>query len=148
MGEIIADPMSDFLPTDKGTLSVYLVENNKQYIDRVIAAMAATRQDVDKFEYAIVELQDLESRGFETEIQLGTTPDEEVNRWHLNIVKLSTQKILDLTHLFFQKSVPDLLGRRYKEDVEALLRENVQFFNAKKVTQPKIRKFLNLIDKS
>lgn len=144
-GEIIADPMADFFPTQDGKLSVYLVEDSRPILDRVVAALAAIRQGLDKFEYGLMELEVLENMGFKTEVSPGDTPDMKVNEWHVNLIELSTRRILDLTHIFYERSVPNMLRRVYKPDVqELLLKSNEMFFDPNKVTQPNIRKFLGL----
>jgi hypothetical protein len=41
------------LRVNEGTLSVWHIEDDRSNLDVVIAALAATRQNVDKFEYGL-----------------------------------------------------------------------------------------------
>lgn len=93
--EIPADPLTD-LPTSDNALSVYIVEDDKSNLDRVITALAATRERPDKYDYLLFDERALSIANVKTELTRGNTPDDLVNSWHLDLVELSGSKLLAL----------------------------------------------------
>ncbi len=115
-GQLWGDALKD-LKTSKGVLSVYVLENDgEQNINRVVAAMAATRQAVD-FESVI------ENGNYKIVNEEGKTPDKVVNVWHRDFVELTAIKLGHLGQVMYDLIVQDngKTARVEKADVEGLL---------------------------
>lgn len=122
-GEIPADPLAD-LRTTKNSLSVYLVDDDKSNLDRVICALAATREKIQHFDYLLFDWEILPSTGITVEPTEGETIDRAVNELHRDLVELSGRKLLALaaeilhseyeTGRFLKKKVNELIDQAAK----------------------------------
>lgn len=100
-GDIPADTLRE-LYTDGNKLSVFEVgENDKELIERVVVGFAATRPGVDKIEWVIFKREILNDLRCEVMQESGATPDEAANKLHLDVVKLSGTKLVDLAKAIF-----------------------------------------------
>jgi len=95
--DIPADPLADFADTTENRLSVWLVDDQKKGLDRVLAGLAANREKTDKPDYVLFPTSILESAGIELEQSGGNTPDGRVNETHRNLIHLSATQVLALT---------------------------------------------------
>jgi hypothetical protein len=94
-GELQADALTD-LNTRGNVLSLWHIEDDRSNVDRLITALAATRQKPDKFDYAIIDLDILSTIGIHIRASIGETPDEAVNSWHWDAIELTATQILKL----------------------------------------------------
>lgn len=62
-------------------------------LNRVVAALALTRDQLGHMDLALISDGVLEDCGIRHACIESTTPDKEVNRWHLDLVELSMQKL-------------------------------------------------------
>ena len=92
-GDIPADPLGQ-LATKKNTLSVYEVNDDQYRIERVAAALAANRKDIDTIEYFTFDQSILERVGISLRDVKGDTCDEEVNSWHRDMIEISGNNLL------------------------------------------------------
>lgn len=104
-GDIPADPLADFANTSENSLSVWLIDDSKQDLDDVLAALAASREKADKLDYVLFTQDHLQSVGIEVRENSGNTPDEHVNRLHRNLIHLSAAKVLALTTKVWHKNI-------------------------------------------
>jgi hypothetical protein len=88
-----ADVLAD-LNTSQNTLSVWLIEDDRSNLERVITALAANRNRPSNFDYAIIDRQFLDGIGVKFDHEPGQTPDRDVNRWHLDMIELSASGLL------------------------------------------------------
>jgi hypothetical protein len=95
-GDIPADLLADFA-TSENCLSVWLVEDDKKDLDDVVAALAASREKIDKLDYVLFTQDHLDAVGAEVCTRTGSTPDEQVNGRHRDLIHLSAAKVLALT---------------------------------------------------
>lgn len=77
-GDVPADPLGD-LRTTGNRLSVWCVED-KSYLNRVAAAFATTRSSIDKMDYVLFRVEDVERLAIRIEQTEGGSADDEVNR--------------------------------------------------------------------
>lgn len=91
-GEIQAEPLAD-LATRENTLSVFQISDNESNLERVIAAMAAQRDDLRHFEYALFDQQIIADLNIKVQKAPGDTKDGIVNEWHYDLTELSAQKL-------------------------------------------------------
>jgi hypothetical protein len=117
VGELLGDPLGD-LATHEGRLSVFLIESDKSNVDRVAAAMALTRDKLAHYDYILVDIDALVDAGFVLDYKPGTTPDSEVNEWHIDISQLSDRKVLHLLHIVWDIREYE---RLYLKDLEKLV---------------------------
>lgn len=74
-GELQADVLAD-LKTNDNRLSVWSIDDQKLNLDRVIAAVAVTRDHIEKLDYALFQDDTLSALSIQIEPTKGTTPDE------------------------------------------------------------------------
>jgi len=121
--ELAADALQD-LRTKQNRLSVYLVDSlESPALNRVLAAMAASRDNIDKLDYASFDWSFLGDLGIEVEAVPGGTPDEEVNQWHRDLVELTAAKLAALGLTMRRHGN---VSRKYPKDVTDLIREGVR----------------------
>jgi len=121
-GEIQADPLSD-LRTKENELSLYEYSEEID-LQRIIAAFAAKRKDLDKVDYISFNPDLLKQAGIKTTRDSnGETADEKVNKWHIALFELSSQKIVALASLLLRDGMSD---RKFPKDVGALIIQSVK----------------------
>ena len=135
-GDIQADPVGD-LATKGNTLSLYELEDGQANLNRIIAALAATRGNVQHFEYTLIERSDIESLGIKIKKTKGMTADEGVNDCHYDLFELSGYQIVSLAKMIFLKGartqmLKDDVRKEIIESVrQGYLNQNLEAFKAK-----------------
>lgn len=124
-GEVPADAVTD-LKTTFNKLSIFEVENQEESVNRVITALAANRNSIQKFDYILLEkrkFMDVQRQyGFNVKETLGKTPDEQVNDWHQNLVELTDQRIVEFAKALVYN------GKKYrkpKKEINRMVREGI-----------------------
>ena len=111
-GQIHADPLAD-LKTEDNKLSVWTVFNDASNLQRIVAALAANRENLSRFEYALVDEHAVAVGGFTVVPSPGNTPDAEANKlWHNDVVDLSGNRLVDLAVIMSQH----MSRNRYEKD--------------------------------
>ena len=118
--DVPADPLGD-LATQDNTISVYIVED-QEAVGRVVAALAATRDTISNFDYALFRIETLEHANFKIHQELGKTPDAIVNMWHRDVTELSAIKLLDLLQKIWEEVKTD---RKSQKEVVELIRKGI-----------------------
>ena len=117
-GDVQADALYD-LRTSSNALSVWLIEENLANLNRVVAALAAGRETLDKFDYALIKLKSLDDLGIEVVKAKGVSCDDQANElWHLDLQGLSGAKLVDLAYLIQEQAE---FERVQKSAVEILI---------------------------
>lgn len=98
--QIQADPLGD-LKISEGTLSVWHVNDDKSNLDIVITALAANRDNFDKFEYGLFDQTIAMSLNLKMQNTPGTTPIDKANIWHRDVVELTAEKAFELIKAIF-----------------------------------------------
>lgn len=119
-GELQGDALKD-LPTIKGNLSVFAVEDGIDSQD-IIMAWAANREGIDVLDYAIFEDTSFAKFGMETVQADGDTLVPEVNKVHYHIVNLTTDRLVHLANIISSGEK----RRVSRKDVGILLRQAVR----------------------
>lgn len=112
-GDFPADPLADLL-TDKNKLSVYRIEDNQSNLERVIVALAATRANLSNYDYILLDISVLSRINVKYNFVAGTTPDSEVNTWHIDLIELSASKLFDLAEVVWNERK---IGRKLPKDL-------------------------------
>ncbi len=103
----------------KGRLSTYRLEDDKSSLQRVVAALACKRSNLENFDFVVVPENEMES-SFEFLRTPGNTADALVNGLHRDIVHLTATDLMKLVIVF--RNHMSAMSRLYKDDVkEAIL---------------------------
>jgi len=96
LGSLQADALKNFKTTEN-KLSVFIVADGDKDLDRILTALASTRDSVDILDYALFEASILEKAGikYDSNVQ-GATADNDVNRLHIDLINLTAKQIFDL----------------------------------------------------
>ena len=121
-GDIPADPLGD-LRTDKNSLSVWLIEDDRSNLERVIAAFAAARQSLDHLDFTLFDFAIPAQINIKCEKSSGDTPDDAANEsWHFKLSELSGLKLVALAKAILEKGHTE---RRFEADVRGLVRDAI-----------------------
>lgn len=118
-GDIPSDSLADLNTMDQ-KLSVWEIQADYSNLDHVITAIASTRHRADTFTYILIEIQKLKEHRFEFDNTEGGTAFTEANKWHLDLIKLTGNKLISLSGELF------LNGRihtKTKRDIIKLLNQ-------------------------
>ena len=121
-GQIPASPLTQLRLTDD-SMSIYEIEDIQDGVNRVVAALAATRDHLDKLDYLIFEKSLLEGLGIDISERKGTTADDEVNQWHLDLENLTTKTITKLVDNLFYKCET---GRKTALEIKDLISNHLE----------------------
>ena len=95
--DIRADAVNNFQTTDN-CFSVYKIdEADDSLIDRILIAIAATKDNADKIDYAVIDDELFNSLNIEFEKIDGMTPDNDINSMHLDVIKVSGGLLVSMT---------------------------------------------------
>ena len=91
-----ADAFGSFLTKDS-TLSVWAIDEDESNLGRVIAALAASRDSLDKLDYVLFDDNILDIAGVDRRRVDGVSPDGGANQlWHQDLEGLSGKKLVAL----------------------------------------------------
>jgi len=122
-GAVPAAPFGDVAPSPSSALSLWWIADDKSNVRRVITALAATRQHVDKYDYALIEETEVRALGIKVEQAPDPCPDQDAsNRWHHNLIELTADSLFSLVGLI--KRIGEL-DRLLAPEVEELLKEGL-----------------------
>ena len=120
-GELRSDALKSLRSKDN-KVSVFLIEDDASNLDRILAAFAAGRQELNDVDFAIVDFEDVKPLGLELRDDDADTPDSTVNAWHRDIVHLSATKVLALAnHL----QIKAHFCRRRGKHIHKLIKEGI-----------------------
>lgn len=121
-GDVPADPLGD-LATSENRLSVWEVAVDRSNLERIVRALAVTRQKIADMGYVLFDSDLLANAGIDTLEESGTTPDEGANPWHRDLIELSGNKLVTLTKLILENGES---GTVLKKRLEQLVEEGVE----------------------
>ncbi len=124
-GEAPADALKDFADTEANALSVYLIEPERENLDRVLSAMAGNSKFPHKgLSYVLFDDRVLSSIGIQEKKTPGVTKDEVVNKgWHYDLVELNASKVARLVTELWKTDTPTRLTR---SEVVPLIQQAIQ----------------------
>lgn len=97
-GQAPADALSD-IATDANRLSIWQIDDEGTNLDRVLAAIASPRTNLQKLDYLIFDIQDVQVLEISIEASQGNTFDEEANKsWHFHLTRLSATALANLAN--------------------------------------------------
>jgi hypothetical protein len=101
--DIQADALLDLLDKDNA-LSVWVIQDDSQSLNRLLAAFGAKRDHLANLDFAIFDEAALSECGITIVTTKGTTPDELVNDWHRNLVELTAAKVQALAGIIQRRA--------------------------------------------
>ena len=110
-GNIQADALAD-LKTEDNALSVWFIEGDKTNLEDVVAALAAGRDVIANFDYALIDESLVTEIGIKVTATPGEVGDPRVRIWHRDLAELSGGKLYGLAlaiskHGEKQRVLPD-----------------------------------------
>ena len=117
VGEFQGDVLVD-LRTQSNCLSVWFIDDERSNLSRVATALAAKRDKVGNFDYALIDEEVLTELQIRKEKNNGDSPDSEINSSvHYDCVELSAQKIVKLAKRMFSCERDRILEKTIREQV-------------------------------
>lgn len=111
------------LRINEGTLSVWQIEDDKTNLDLVIVALAATRQNFDKFEYGLFGQEIVINLGLKAQITPGNTLIDAANDWHRDLIQLTADQAVNLVKAIFDSLEKH---RLYDDEVQTRILNAIQ----------------------
>ena len=123
-GDVPADPIGD-LPTSQNRLSVWEVAADRSNLERIVRAVALTKDKVADTGYVLFNSELLPTIGVGTsEEEKGQTPDKDANAWHRDLTDLSGNKLVALTKAILEGGESGtVLKKRLLQLIEAGIHE-------------------------
>ena len=119
--DVQADALSS-LRTKDNQLSVWLIDDDRSNLNRVIAALASGRDHLDKVDYALIDRRFIDSLDIQVSKVDGRSPDMGANQhWHCDLARLSGKQLLALA-LGMRKG---LVVREPKSKVRTAILESI-----------------------
>lgn len=120
--ELVGDVFKG-VKTIKGTLSIYLLDDDQTNLSRIVAALACKRRSLENFDFVLVPENAIVT-DFEILRTTGTTADDLVNDLHRDLVQLTADKLLKLVTIFGVHM--SAMTRLYKDDVKDAILESLE----------------------
>lgn len=122
--EIPAQSLADVAPKPEENLSLWRIEDNSSNLNRVVAAIASNRRNLDKLDYALFPIAIIDQLGLTVAQSPGKTPDNVANStWHWEIIELTASKAALLAkELYLSAEITRMLPM----DVLPLIREGIR----------------------
>jgi hypothetical protein len=134
-GDVPADPLGD-LATKENRLSVWVVASDRSNLERIVRALAVSRDKIADMGYVLFDSDLLTDAGIDTLEESGQTPDAGANTWHRDLIKLSGNKLVTLTRLILEKGES---GTVLKKRLEQLVEEGIQQMELPEKCRTKIK---------
>ena len=117
--ELQGDALLD-LQTKGNALSVFSVDEGAD-IDRIVSALAATRQYLSHLDYVVFDDISLMSSGIAFIQTDGETPDKEVNDVHYDVVNLTVSKLVQVAQIVSKCKRQRITKREMKSKLQLAL---------------------------
>jgi ribosome recycling factor len=140
-GELQADALDD-LKTINNSLSVWLVDDNRENLEQVVIAFAANRSDLAQVDYVLFDKKILSDLNIKFEKSPGDTPNEEVNlNWHMDLVELTASKRFELAMTIMAKAEKARVSKKTieRQILEAVKSKQLNLDKMDDTLQTKIR---------
>lgn len=122
--DVPADVLSDLKTEDNG-LSLWVIDEARTNLDAVIAAVAANRQNFDRFDFALFDQARVTAAGFQLHQTQGVSKDPNANvARHVDIEQLTGYRVARLARVIYDPAT--IFERRFPDEVKALVAGAVQ----------------------
>lgn len=124
-GDIPADPLGDFR-TLENSISVWVVNDEKKILERIIAALAGGRGKLEHFDYLVFDAKILCDIGIEQIESDGKSVDTELSKSnHRDLVEISADKLVRLVKAICKEDLVECAERRQPKDVALIIAEAI-----------------------
>ena len=140
-GDVQADALYD-LRTSGNRLSIWHIQSDRDNLNRIIAGMAAKRDSLDKFDYALIDQRQLGRLSIEIVPSQGGSFDNYANKlWHHDLLDLSGLKLVELANTIQEFA---FLERATKSHVRQLINDSIDsgFINQNRIANRLKRRLL------
>lgn len=121
-GKAQANALYDLKP-DNNKLSFWHVEDDKSNLHRVVAAMAAGRDVLGNFDYALFDQTLLTKIGIRIEDTVGHSFHKEADKyWHRDTAELSAENVAGIANIIMEHGTKD---RIWESEVASLVKQEV-----------------------
>ena len=142
LGGLQADALKNFT-TMENALSLWEIQNELNDIERILAAIAGTRDNVQEVEYATFDSKILEELEIKTNKIRGDTADDKVNNLHIDIIDLTAKQVYLLASSIqkdgeLRRILKNKIGRKITENLK------VGYLDKRKIDEkllPKLAKY-------
>lgn len=121
-GDLQADALFE-LKVEDNALSVYQISDDLSDLERVLAAIAATREHLANIDFALLDSSNLTRLGITARNTPGNVPDLVVKGLHLDLVHLTVLQLAELAIAIMQSAK---LERRTMSKVRSLLLDSIE----------------------
>jgi hypothetical protein len=119
----IEEALNDLRSDANNKLSVWHIEDDYSNLNRVICVLATWRDEIENFDYILIEYRILSDLNIMIEHTRGSSSDEEANReWHRNLCGLTEQRRRALAQMIKANCKPIRLPQK---NVAILLADGV-----------------------
>lgn len=102
--DIPADPISNDLKTQNNSLSLYLIEEDKSNLNRIVAALGSNRKNLQNFDYVLIDSHIIYTSGLLVKKKNGNTVDNEVNtKYHFDLNNVSGLVLIQFAKIILDK---------------------------------------------
>ncbi|OQW33251.1 MAG: hypothetical protein A4E20_13130 [Nitrospira sp. SG-bin2] len=112
------------VPKPEESLSLWRIDDDRSNLNRVTAAIAAARRNLDKLDYALFPIAIIDLLGLSVAQSPGKTPDNVANTtWHWEIIELTASKAALLAKEIYSSAE---ITRKLPMDVRTLIQEGIR----------------------
>ena len=118
-----AAPIRDLKPSAKSAISVWLILDDRSNLPRIAASLAAGRNTIDKFDYALLDEELLTQAGVKLQQSAGDSRDRQANKdWHWDLIELTLDQLFKLAQLIHDNAA---IGRFFDDQVGAFIKQAI-----------------------
>jgi hypothetical protein len=138
--DIPSNALFDLIEDKNNSISIWVIEDDKSNFKRVIAALAANRDNIVNIDYALFDINILTLLHIKYQEEDGGTPDQIVNQsFHLNLIELTARQAFVLAREIHKCGEPARINHK---DVQQYIKDCLL---AKFLDRSKIN--MNILDK-
>lgn len=106
-GDLPGAAIGDLKPSASGKLSLWVIEDGDSNLNRVIALLAANRNNVESFDARVIDQAAIEALGINPKPSRGQSRDAEANQlWHMDLADLTYRQLFALADPIADTGVP------------------------------------------
>lgn len=122
--EIPAQALYDLVPRPEENLSLWHIDDEKQNLNRVAAAIASSRERIDKFDYALFAQEVIGNLGITIVQSAGKSPDDYANTsWHWEVINFTANQAVRLAEKIY---VGAEIERKSQVTIKNLIHQGIE----------------------
>ncbi len=121
--DLPADILNDLI-TSSNTLSIWEIDGNKNNLERLLAALAASREHINQLDYVLFSPEILNQVDVKTVKTKGELLDPVANEWHVDITDLTAMKLIALAKAIVHSPITEKI-RHPEKSIKLLVAQAV-----------------------